>query len=242
MKEYLCTNWGKTVLTRWFFQLLTVASIVGWSFPVKATPNVWINEIHYDNDNTDVNEGIEVAGPSGTDLDGFTLVFYNGSNGEAYKTVSLTGIVPNQNNSFGTVAFAVSGIQNGGPDGIALVDDSSMVVQFLSYEGAFTAVGGPADGIMSTDILVSETTSPIGESLQLVGTGSSYGDFTWSGPSADSFDSVNTGQQFPEGEPPPPPPSNSVPDGGSSCAMLGITFLGLMYRLSCRQGGGPYLR
>ena len=36
-----------------------------------------------------------------------------------------------------TLSYASNGIQNGSPDGIALVDSSSNVIQFLSYEGTF---------------------------------------------------------------------------------------------------------
>ena len=89
---------------------------------------------------------------------------------------------------------AISGIQNGGPDGIALIENGA-VVQFLSYEGAFTATNGPASGTTSTDIGVSESSStPVGESLQLSGSGSSYTDFSWSGPAAESPGAVNNGQ------------------------------------------------
>ena len=51
------------------------------------------------------------------------------------------------------------------PDGIALVNASSVVVQFLSYGGTFTAVNGPANGMLSTDIGVSENGSgtPVGQ-------------------------------------------------------------------------------
>ncbi|HSG98015.1 MAG TPA: ExeM/NucH family extracellular endonuclease, partial [Woeseiaceae bacterium] len=84
-------------------------------------------------------------------------------------------------------------------DGIALFDGST-VVQFLSYEGAFTAVGGPANGLTSTDIGVAESfDTPIGDSLQLVGTGSAYGDFTWAAPQPGTFGTVNTGQTFGDG-------------------------------------------
>ena len=37
----------------------------------------------YDNDGADVNEGVEVAGPAGTDLTGWKVIFYNG-NGQTY--------------------------------------------------------------------------------------------------------------------------------------------------------------
>ena len=160
-------------------------------------PSVFINEIHYDNASSDTGEAIEIAGPAGTDLSGWSLVLYNGNNGSSYNTVSLSGTIADQDNGFGTLSFAISGIQNGSPDGIALVDDNGVVVQFLSYEGSFAAVGGPADGMSSTDIGVSESTSsPVGESLQLTGSGQEYDDFTWASASADNFGSVNTGQSF----------------------------------------------
>ena len=37
-------------------------------------------------------------------------------------------------------------VQNGSPDGIALVGPGNVVKEFLSYEGVFTAVGGAAAG------------------------------------------------------------------------------------------------
>jgi uncharacterized protein len=162
--------------------------------------NVFINELHYDNDGTDTGEAIEIAGPAGIDLTGWSIVLYNGANGSAYDTRSLTSLaIPDQQNGFGTLSvnYPTNGIQNGSPDGIALVDNNNNVIQFLSYEGTFTAVGGPANGLASTDIGVSETAStPVGFSLQLTGTGSVYEDFTWSGPADDNFNSPNTGQTF----------------------------------------------
>ncbi|MEJ2263501.1 MAG: hypothetical protein P8X95_08645 [Anaerolineales bacterium] len=164
---------------------------------VQAQANVFINEIHYDNTGTDTGEAIEIAGPAGTDLTGWSIVLYNGNGGAPYNTTDLSGVIPDQENGFGTLFFSypVNGIQNGSPDGLALVDASSSVIQFLSYEGTFTAVGGPADGLPSTDIGVSEGSStPVGDSLQLTGAGSVYEDFTWSGPIPNTFGAVNTGQ------------------------------------------------
>jgi predicted extracellular nuclease len=167
--------------------------------PAAAATSVFINEIHYDNTGTDAGEAIEIAGPAGTNLTGWSLVLYNGSGGAVYDTRALSGLIPNQQSGFGTVSFSypVNGIQNGSPDGIALVNASSVVVQFLSYEGTFTAVGGPANGMLSTDIGVSENgTEPVGQSLRLSGTGQSYENFTWNGPATASFGAVNTGQTF----------------------------------------------
>ncbi|MCB9307640.1 MAG: hypothetical protein H6565_13680 [Lewinellaceae bacterium] len=159
---------------------------------------VWINEIHYDNAGGDVNEFIEVAGTAGVDLADYSLFLYNGNGGGTYGSMTLSGIIPNQSNGFGTVVFTYpsNGIQNGAPDGIALVM-GGMVVQFLSYEGVFTAVGGPANGMLSTDIGVEESGSdPIGFSLRLSGTGSQYSDFVWNAPAAESPGAINADQFF----------------------------------------------
>ena len=138
---------------------------------------------------------------------------YNGTGGTVYNTQSLSGIIPDQQDGFGTISFSypANGIQNGSPDGIALIDNNNSVVQFLSYEGSFTAVGSPANGLISTDISVAETGStPVGFSLQLTGTGSSYEDFSWKAAADDSFGGINVGQTFgggngDGGEEPPAP-------------------------------------
>ena len=184
--------------------ILAVLAMVATLLPLSAAPAVaatavFINEIHYDNASTDVGEAVEVAGPAGTDLAGWSIAFYNGSSTQlnVYATVNLAGIVPDEGSGFGTLSFTQSGIQNGSPDGLALVDSGSNVVQFLSYEGTFVAGSGPASGMASTDIGVAESSStPVGFSLQLTGTGTEYEDFSWAAPAADTFGSVNTGQVF----------------------------------------------
>lgn len=178
--------------------------------PTRAAANVWINEIHYDNDGTDAGEAIEVAGPAGTDLTGWSIVLYNGNGGASYRTNTLSGVLADQQGGFGTatVTYPTDGIQNGSPDGIALVDAGGVVAQFLSYEGTFAAVGGPANGMTSTDIGVAEVSStPVGHSLQLTGTGTAYADFTWSAAQPSTFGSVNAGQTFGTGGPVDPPPA-----------------------------------
>ena len=162
-----------------------------------AGPAVFVNEIHYDNASTDTGEAVEIAGPAGTDLSGWSIVLYNGNGGAVYNTIALSGTIPNQQAGFGALSFLQASIQNGSPDGLALVDAGSVVVEFVSYEGSFTAVGGPANGMTSTDIGVSESSStPVGSSLQLAGTGTMGGDFTWAGVQPNTFGAVNTGQTF----------------------------------------------
>lgn len=161
--------------------------------------SVFINEIHYDNVGTDEGEAIEIAGPATTDLTDWKVVLYNGSNGTVYETINLSGTIPDQQNGFGTLTFSgpSSGFQNGAPDGLALVNASNTVIQFLSYEGVFTAVGGFADGLTSSDIGVTEVSStPVGFSLQLTGSGDTYGEFTWAAAQANTMGAKNTGQTF----------------------------------------------
>ncbi|WP_340198552.1 lamin tail domain-containing protein [Ascidiimonas sp. W6] len=182
---------------------LSVLGLLLFSVLPITAQSVFINEIHYDNTGTDVDEAIEVAGPAGTDLTGYTLVLYNGSNGSVYNTITLSGVLADEQGGYGTSAVVLpsNGIQNGSPDGIALADASNNLIQFLSYEGTLTGVGGVADGVLSTDIGVAETGNPIGTSLQLAGEGTVYEDFTWKPPVASSYNAVNVNQVFGTPEP-----------------------------------------
>ena len=131
---------------------------------VAEVAPVRINEFHYDNTGGDVGEFIEIAGDVGTDLSGYSLVLYNGSNGTVYNTFNLSGILAGD----GILALDTVGLQNGAPDGIALVGPDGTVIEFLSYEGTLTATDGPAIGQTSVDVLASESSStPVGDSLQL---------------------------------------------------------------------------
>lgn len=202
---------------------------------VSAIP--WINEFHYDNDSTDTGEFIEVAGNAGDDLTGWSIVFYDGGDQEPYNSgsvLNLSGVIPNEGGTgFGALSWLKSGIQNGGPDGFALVDNSGNVIEFLSYEGAFTASGGPADGMNSVDVGVAESnsTTPVGHSLQRTGNGIGGADFDWVGPLAASPGSLNAGQTFIVENAEPSGGSSSVPDAGTS---LGLFLGGLGLISVCR--------
>jgi predicted extracellular nuclease len=232
------------------FAVSIFAHQIYFARPAAAATSVFINEIHYDNTGTDAGEAIEVAGPAGTNLTGWSIVLYNGSNGAVYDTDALSGLIPNQQNGFGTVSISYpsNGIQNGSPDGIALVNGTT-VVQFLSYEGSFVAVGGPANGMTSTDIGVSEAgTEALGQSLRLSGTGCMYEDFTWNGPATATFNAVNTGQTFScGGGDVAPSVSTTIPTDGAmnvaTDANLSITFsenvnvTGNWFQISCATSG-----
>ena len=175
------------------YVLLFTLTLTGLSFG----QTVFINELHYDNSSSDIDEGVEIAGPAGTDLTSYKITAYNGSNGLKYLEKSLSGIIPNIDNSgYGTLFFPTEGLQNGAPEGIAL-DDGTSLIQFLSYEGVMTATDGVAKDVASTDIVIEETSStPVGHSIQLTGSGTEYENFSWTGPIANTNNLINTGQTF----------------------------------------------
>lgn len=197
----------------------------------------WINEFHYDNLSGDVGEFVEVAGPAGLDLSGWSLWFYNGGNQQAYQSMALAGTLGDLASGFGVEAFFPSfSIQNG-PDAMALVDASNLVVQFLAYEGSFVADDGPAAGLSPELLPVFETSStPVGHSLQLTGTGDAYADFHWTGPRLASPGNFNEAQSFPAAS--IAPRARSVPEAGSSLALLAgvCAILPVLRRRSRRLG------
>lgn len=193
-----------------------------------AQAEVFINELHYDDSTAagDVGEAIEVVATAGEDLSGYRLYLYNGANASAAVVYDNKPVPAGTAAGCGSATLAVvnyptNGIQNGPNDGIALVDASGKVVQFLSYEGAITASGGPAAGMTSQNIPVAETNSTApGTSLQLTGSGSQYAHFTWAESAKQTFGSCNNGQTFSGGGTPgpntPPSVSTTTPAQGSS--------------------------
>ena len=199
---------------RFFFinlGLTILFAIFSWGSANAAS--VFFNEIHYDNSGVDIGEAIEIAGPAGTDLTGWSILLYNGATGSLYNTTLLTGVIPIQQNGFGTLQFSypTNGLQNGAPDGLALLDSTMNLVQFLSYEGSFTAIGGAANGLTSTNFGVAESGSTqVGHSLQLTGIGNDSSDFIWSAAMANTFGGVNTGQSFTRGSQQPVPEPSTL--------------------------------
>ena len=132
------------------------------------------SRIFFRNTGTTVSEGVEVAGPVGFDLTGFSLVFYSGQSGAPYEVAPLGGIISSDSsdasNTHGTIWVGLAnGLANGdnGPDAVALVRDTpppATVIEFLSYGGtptgdAFVAQSGPAAGLTSTSVGVHVTGS-----------------------------------------------------------------------------------
>ncbi len=160
--------------------------------------SAWINEFHYDNDGGDEGEFVELAvNAEFADLSTVTLTLYNGNGGSSYGSYSGNDFVKGgtQNGvSFYYADLPANGLQNGGPDGMSL-DINGELLQFISYEGTFTATDGPAENVESTDIGVDQPgNSPVGSSLSLAGTGTGYDDFTWEFTEENSKGEVNENQ------------------------------------------------
>lgn len=147
------------------------AQFLGFN-PVAA--NLVINEVDYDTIGTDTMEFIEIYNPTAAavNLSGYLLSLVNGSNGAEYLSLDLS--------SAGTIAaygylvvssatvsvpagvpvihfaYAANNVQNGSPDGIALVHSTTgTLVDALSYEGSVTAA--VVTGITGTVTLVEGT-------------------------------------------------------------------------------------
>ncbi len=149
------------------------ASSAQASIAIQAgSPKVVINEVDYDQPGTDSAEFVELynAGTVPVSLSGFTLYFVNGSNNSVYRTVDLGPagsldagqyLVVGASSVVSTVPSAAlvidagavtDSIQNGAPDGIAVVDtNTNTLVDALSYEGAMTAV--PLTGLGTVSLV-----------------------------------------------------------------------------------------
>ncbi|MEM1054699.1 MAG: endonuclease [Bacteroidota bacterium] len=157
--------------------------------PTASGP-LWINEIHYDNLGDDEGEGIEVAGSDGTSLDGWRLVLVNGSNGEIYSSTPLSGTLIGD--GIGTEWLPVPGLQNGSPDGAALIAPDGSIAEAVSWEGAMSALGASFGDIG----VMQPPDTPPGTSLQRIGTGREAADFRWAEGRSASPGWLNEGQRW----------------------------------------------
>jgi hypothetical protein len=144
---------------------------------VQVGSSLVINEVDYDNVGADTDEFIELYNPSPgpISLDGLAVVLINGSPSSLaeYARIPLSGSLPGDSYlviASGTVQVdpgatllrfskAQDNIQNGDPDGIALINTTNgELIDALSYEGSITA--GKINGFMQTFNLVEGTVYP----------------------------------------------------------------------------------
>jgi hypothetical protein len=122
-----------------------------------AAPRLVINEVDYDQVGTDIAEYVEIFNPSASaaGLAGFQLVLVNGATSTVYDTIDLSSagaLAPGQYLVIGGPQVTAPGgaikldpvwsqdqLQNGAPDGLALIDSvTHVVIDALSYEGSIT--------------------------------------------------------------------------------------------------------
>ena len=144
----------------------------------SAAMHLVINEVDYDQVGTDTAEYIEIHNPTtaAIPLAGKAIVLVNGSGGAVYDTIDLSSagtlpaggylVIAGLNVTVPAPAIKLDPgwmqdkIQNGAPDGMALVDTATHVlIDALSYEGAMTMVTLP--GFPTAVSLVEGTMLPV---------------------------------------------------------------------------------
>ena len=117
--------------------------------PVPDPPSgIVVNEVLYDTVGADDDVFVEIKGPPGTSLAGWSLVGINGGDGATYKTVALSGTIPASgyylvvdtaaNATLKASAQLVAGVDfQNGPDSVQLRNGAS-IVDAVAY-GTFGA-------------------------------------------------------------------------------------------------------
>jgi hypothetical protein len=119
--------------------------------PAAEPAKLVINEVDYDQVGTDANGSVEIknTGASEVDLSNVDLVAVNGGDSAEYDRVALAGTLA----AGGHLDIAIE-LQNGAPDGLALVDGATLL-DALSYEGVITAatVGSQTHNLVEGTVL-----------------------------------------------------------------------------------------
>jgi hypothetical protein len=174
-------------------------------------PNLWINEIDYDNPGTDTNEWIELAGAAGVSLNGYELALINQA-GSTYAVVDLAaanftfadetdgfgffvlGIVqsvPGLAADYTPAGWTSDELQNGPGDSIQLRRKRGRIVHLVDYRGDNPATD--EDQTAGADSAASAA-----DSLYLAGLdGGNFDGFTWQNQTDRSTPgAVNSGQSL----------------------------------------------
>ncbi len=147
--------------------------------------DIVISELLYDAVDTDDDVFVELRGPAGASLSGYTLVGVNGNGGDVYKTVALTGSIPADGvylvaNTTAAAWIAQHADQiasvdfQNGPDSVQLRSPSGQVLDALGYGNfsgwVFAGEGTPAPATGPGKSLTRDTDA--------TDTGDNFTDFT----------------------------------------------------------------
>ena len=171
-----------------------VISLLFWTSLISSLfgQNVFINEVNYIPSNE---QFFEISGPVGTDLSGWEVILYDAIP-EPYDTISLNGEIPGMPGCNGIVVVDGAVLYTTPGSGMALVNDSGQLVQYITYgdeNTGTTSTSGIINGVTSENI---GTQLIDNQSLQLSGIGTTYSDFTWGLPGLATPDVINTNQVF----------------------------------------------
>ena len=118
--------------------------------------SAYISEVKY---NSEDNNFVEIAVPKGTNVSGYQIVIYDSSGtvseGDDDEGSNPMGLGTLDSTNVGKDVYAVNLGEDmlSGSGGVALVDDSGTVIQFISFNGnTVTATEGAAAGQTSTSI------------------------------------------------------------------------------------------
>jgi hypothetical protein len=119
--------------------------------PPAGQAKLVINEVDYDQVGTDADGFVEIhnTGDAAADLGNVDLVAVNGGDSTEYAREQLTGTL-----AAGGYLVVPIELQNGAPDGLALLEETTLL-DALSYEGAITAatIGGQTYNLVEGTVL-----------------------------------------------------------------------------------------
>lgn len=181
--------------------------------------NLFINEIEYETfisgpafgPNLDIDEGIEIAGQAGVNLDAYEVHVYkviptDTKESTVERIIPLSGKIEDQQNGMGAFWVPIPDIEN--THGWAIYNKvTQTVVQFLSVLRPLEAIDGVANGMIADQTLgennggdviniVEHGSSAFNKTIQLQGTGGCPGDFLWVSETTQSRGELNTTQAF----------------------------------------------
>jgi hypothetical protein len=126
--------------------------------PPTGRAKLVINEVDYDQVGTDTGGFAEIhnVGDAAADLTDVELVAVNGGDSAEYAREQLTGTLA----AGGYLVVAIE-LQNGAPDGLALLDGTTLR-DALSYEGGITAatIGGQTYNLVEGTVLPTSVEDP----------------------------------------------------------------------------------
>lgn len=152
---------------------MLAAAAMALALNVRAAPALSgpiLQEILYDGPGADSDDAFtEIAGPPGTDLDGWSLVGINGGDGSAYRTVDLTGAIIQMDgllvvtttsaaDSLAALGDFIGSIDwQNGPDAVQLRDPSGNIIDALQYGDA--GVNNAGEGVPAPTVSAGQSLS-----------------------------------------------------------------------------------